>query len=82
MQKLRWNRDLARSVAQKLLDSKRQELKDGVPRKDIMSLLGLLLHLLCFVQVVVEELPNAVNASDSQRQDWRLADEEIIPQVR
>ena len=45
MQKLRWNRDQARSVARKLLDSKRQELKDGVPRKDIMSFLGLLLHL-------------------------------------
>jgi len=40
MQKLRLNRDQVRSVARKLLDSKRQELKDGVPRKDVMSLLG------------------------------------------
>jgi len=40
MQKLRHNRDQARGVARKLLDSKRQELKDGAPRKDIMSFLG------------------------------------------
>jgi len=46
MQNLRWNRDEARSVARRLLDSKRQELKDGTPGKDIMSLLGLSLsHL-------------------------------------
>jgi len=40
MKKFRWNRDEVRSVAWKLLDSKRQELKDGTPGRDIMSLLG------------------------------------------
>jgi len=48
MQKLRWNRDQVRSVARKLLDSKRQELKAGVSRRDIMSLLGLLFPFLRF----------------------------------
>ena len=41
MQNLRQNRDQVRSIARKLLDSKRQELKDGTSTKDIMSLLGL-----------------------------------------
>ena len=43
MQKIRQNKEEAHRVARKLLDSKRQELKDGTPRKDVMSLLGLLL---------------------------------------
>ena len=30
----------------------------------------------------VRDLPTPVKASVSQRQDWRLSDEEIIPQVR
>jgi len=44
MQNLRRNKDQGRMVARKLLDSKRQELKDGMARKDIMSLLGMVLH--------------------------------------
>ena len=40
MQNLRWNRDHGRVIARKLLNSKRQELKDGAPGKDILSLLG------------------------------------------
>ena len=40
MQKLRRNTAEVRSVAQTLLDSKRQELKAGAPRKDTMSYLG------------------------------------------
>ena len=40
MQKLRRNKDQVRSVARELLDSKKQELKAGVPRRDVMSLLG------------------------------------------
>ena len=43
MQGIRQNKEEAHSVARELLDSKRQELKDGTPRKDVMSLLGLLL---------------------------------------
>ena len=47
MQNLRQNKDQGRIVAQKLLDSKRQELKDGTAKKDVMSSLGLSLpHLL------------------------------------
>ena len=31
---------------------------------------------------IVEKLSTPVKASDSQRQDWRLTDEEIFPQVQ
>ena len=48
MQKLRKNKDEVHSVARKLLDSKRQELSDGAPGKDVMSLLGLLLPFALF----------------------------------
>ena len=48
MQKLRQHRGEAHAVARRLLDSKRQELKDGVPRKDVMSLLGSLLSFFSF----------------------------------
>ena len=40
MRNLRWNKDEAHSVARKLLDSKRQDVKAGVSKKDLMSLLG------------------------------------------
>ena len=47
MQNLRRNKEQGRIVARKLVDSKRQELKDGTAKKDTISLLGLLLpHLL------------------------------------
>jgi len=39
MQKIRRNKDEAHRVAQKLLDLKRQELRGGEPRRDVMSLL-------------------------------------------
>ena len=41
MQNLRRNMDQGLILAQELLDSKRQELKDGMAKKDVMSLLGL-----------------------------------------
>jgi len=54
MQNLRRNRDQGRIVARKLLDSKRQELKDGMGRKDVMSLLGLSLpHLLLLTWLLI-----------------------------
>lgn len=40
MIKLRQNRTYAHEVASKLIEEKRQELKDGTSRKDILSLLG------------------------------------------
>ena len=81
MKKLRWNRSEGRRIARTLLDSKRQELKDGALRKDVMSFLGLLLPFFSSLGVMVERRP-LVKSSDSQRQDWRLTDEEIISQVR
>jgi len=48
-----------------------------------MSLLGLFpFFTSARVGVDVEDLPTPVKSSDSQRQDWRLTDEEIFPQVQ
>lgn len=62
MMRLRENRACAHEVASKLVEEKRQELKNGTPRKDLLSLL--------------------VKANSTQRQDWRLKEEEIIAQLR
>jgi len=40
MAKLRENRTYAHGVATKLIEEKRQELKDGTSRRDLLSLLG------------------------------------------
>ena len=40
MVRLRENREYIREVAVKLIEEKRQELKDGNPRRDVLSLLG------------------------------------------
>jgi len=40
MMKLRENRTYAHEVAAKLIEEKRQELKDGTSRRDLLSLLG------------------------------------------
>ena len=40
MTRLRENRIYVREIATKLIEEKRQELKDGAPRKDVLSLLG------------------------------------------
>ena len=41
MVNLRKNRECAREVAERLIEEKRQGLKDGNPRRDLLSLLGL-----------------------------------------
>ena len=75
MQKLRWNKDEAHSVARKLINSKRQELKAGGSGKDVMSLLG----LSSIVSPPLTWLLRApVKSSDSQREDQRLTNEEVI----
>ena len=48
MQNLRHNKDEAHKVAWGLLDLKRQELGDGVTKRDVMSLLGLSPSFCCF----------------------------------
>ena len=40
MEKLRENRTCVHEVAAKLIEDKRQELKDGTSRRDILSVLG------------------------------------------
>ena len=82
MQNLRWNKDEAHRVAWELLDSKRQESRAGTPRKDLMSFLGSSPSSFAPVRVVVEDLSRPVKANDSQREDWKLTDEEVISQVR
>ena len=59
MQRIRQNKEEAHRVARKLLDSKRQELKDGTPRKDVMSLLGLLLPFFASSRAVVEDFSSS-----------------------
>jgi len=68
-----------RSVARKLLDSKRQELKAGMPRRDVMSLLGL-----SIVSVLSFPFTWSLRPSPPQSKlvSLKLNDEEIIPQVR
>lgn len=80
MQKVRSNKDQGRGVARQLLDLKRQELKDGSLRKDVMSFLGSWLAVISF-EWSLRYSPQ-VKSSDSQRQGGRLSDEEIISQVR
>ena len=82
MKKVRQNGVEAHAVAKRLLDSKRQELKDGVPRKDIMSLLGSLLRSFFLFFYVIVEGVSPVQTSVSQREDRRLTDDEIMAQVR
>jgi len=48
MQNLRWNKIEAHNVARELVESKREELKAGTPRKDLMSMLGSLLPALFY----------------------------------
>ena len=59
MKKLKLNMSMGRSVARGLLDSKRQELKDGASRKDVMSLLGSLLPLLYFICMAIESISSS-----------------------
>jgi len=48
LKNLRWNMDQGRGIVRRLLDLKRRELKDGEARKDVMTLLGLLLPFFYF----------------------------------
>lgn len=41
MANIRENRTYAREVAVKLIEDKKQELNDGTPQRDLLSLLGL-----------------------------------------
>ena len=59
MKKLKQNMSMGRRVARGLLDSKRQELKDGASRKDVMSLLGLLLPLLYSICMAIESFSSS-----------------------
>ena len=81
MVKLRENRTQVRRVAAQLIEDKRQELKDGTPRRDLLSILGS--SCTVFPEVVIyfnSDFP--VKANSSMRPESRLNDEEIVSQVR
>jgi hypothetical protein len=81
MLRLRENRTYAREVAVKLVEEKRQELKDGASRKDLLSLLGS--SCVYSVEWACENVfGSSVKANLALRPDWRLNDEEIIAQFR
>jgi len=82
MQNLRWNKTEAHNVARELIDSKREELRAGTPRKDLMSMLGSLLPLLRPFYAVFECFSLTVKANDAQRENLKLTDEEVISQIR
>jgi len=61
MQNLRRNMDQGLVLARKLLDSKRQELKDGIAKKDVTSLLGLSLHRSLLIALSLMTFPRQLN---------------------
>ena len=69
MKNLRWNKVSAHTVARELVDSKRQELKAGTPRKDLMSMLGSLLSSFALVYAVIDgrSLPQSKPTMPSAR---------------
>ena len=80
MAKLRKNQAYAHEVAVKLIKEKRQEMEDGIPRKDLLSLLGS--SSISFVQRSNSTtFRSSVKANSALQPDWRLNDDEIIPQV-
>jgi len=81
MDNLRKNGEYGREVAAKLIEEKRQELKDGTSRKDLLSLLGP--SCIPFMELVRSLTINClVKASSTLRPEWRLNEEEMISQVR
>jgi hypothetical protein len=77
--KLRENRDYTHEVAAKLIGDKKQELKEGTSQKDLLSSLGSSsIPLVNFDTTFTA----SVKANSALRPDWRLKDEEIIPQIR
>ena len=81
MSNIRENRIYAHEVARKLIEEKRQELKNGTPGRDLLSSLGSSAFRLRSSMYDLK-FSFLVKASHSPRQDLRLSDEEIIPQVR
>jgi hypothetical protein len=81
--KLRENRAHAHEVAAKLIENKKQELKNGTPRKDLLSLLGQSapLRIPQSSSRNITYMPS-VKANSAVRPDWRLHDDEIVAQVR
>ena len=81
MVKLREHRAHVREVAVNLIKEKKQELKDGTSRKDVMTLLG----SSCVIFMGFDTRYNtgpSVKANASLKVDWRLNDKELVAQVR
>ena len=81
MAELRENGTYACEVAAELIEEKRDELRDGTFRKDVLSVLG----SSCCSPIRVgpgATFGSLVQANSTLRQDWRLSDEEIVAQIR
>ena len=81
MLNLRENKAYVHEVAARLIEEKRQEMKDGTSRKDLLSLLGSSFISLYRTADGTTFAPS-VKANSALRPDWRLNDDEIVPQVR
>jgi hypothetical protein len=81
MVRLRENKKYGHEVALKLIEEKKQELKDGISRRDVLSLLGASRPLSIKFNTWYD-FHSSVKSNSALREDWRLKDEEIVAQVR
>ena len=81
MVNLRENKTYAHEVAAKLIEEKRQEMKDGTSRKDLLSSLGPS-FISMYSTADSTTFSSLVKANSALRPDWRLNDDEMIAQVR
>ena len=81
LQKARENRGYAHRVARELIQQKRQEVAAGQSERDVLSLLGACRHSPGREEMRLNGR-SAVKANDSQDEQSRLQDDEIVAQVR
>ena len=82
MVRLRENKEYAHEVAAKLIDEKRQYLKDGgSSRRDILTLLGSsALHL--WIPTRAAASNDSVKANSALRPHLQMNEEEVLAQIR
>ena len=81
LQKARENRGYAHRVARELIQQKRQEVAAGQSERDVLSLLGACRHSPGREEMRLNGR-SAVKANDSQDEQSKLQDDEIVAQVR
>lgn len=78
IQNLRWNKVQGCSSSLVKCSVRRDELEGGAAGKEFMSFLVCYSTSFTSDRVIVENISPQVTSSDSQREDWRLTNEEII----